>query len=166
MKTPISPKESRGRSTPSRAIVVALASGCYLFTVLWPVAKIDGPRGRVVRCEASTVSALEKLSTLQQKFASSHHNEGFACDFDTLKSTGDDFDQEFLKAGLRSGYRFVLRGCGRDSSGVVTRYQITAVPVERGKTGDRSFCANQTGVIRFDASGSPDACLARGQAID
>jgi type IV pilus assembly protein PilA len=35
----------------------------------------------------------------------------------------------------------------------VTGYQITAVPQTLGKTGDRSFCSDESGNIKYDPTG-------------
>lgn len=35
----------------------------------------------------------------------------------------------------------------------VTGYQITAVPQTLGKTGDRSFCSDESGQIKYDPKG-------------
>lgn len=52
-----------------------------------------------------------------------------------------------LAGGAKSGYTLATAGTG-------TGYTITAVPTTVGTTGDRSFFADQTGVLRANAAGA------------
>ena len=45
------------------------------------------------------------------------------------------------------GYRFAFVPGRRDRSGSVTSYQVTARPIEYGKTGSQSFWMDETGEI-------------------
>jgi hypothetical protein len=56
------------------------------------------------------------------------------------------------------GYRVAYIPGNRDSLGKVTSYQVTARPIEYGKTGTRSFWMDETGAIHqteADRSASP-----------
>jgi hypothetical protein len=64
-----------------------------------------------------------------------------------------------LLAGEWSGYKFVLAGCTSTEGGIVVRYQITAVPIAGGLTGVRAFCADESGTLFYEESGSPTECL-------
>jgi oxalate decarboxylase/phosphoglucose isomerase-like protein (cupin superfamily) len=57
---------------------------------------------------------------------------------------------------VRNGYefRYTLINAG-NLEGTEGRYQITATPVEFGKTGSRSFFTDQTAVLRFTTENRP-----------
>jgi hypothetical protein len=54
----------------------------------------------------------------------------------------------------KSGYTFTAVGVG--ALPMVT-YTSTALPVIVGQSGNRAFCSDQSGVIRYNAGGA--ACL-------
>ena len=61
-----------------------------------------------------------------------------------------------LATGPTSGYVFTISSCTRVSlSGTdrVTGYTITALPQAAGKTGNRSFCSDESGIIKYDPIG-------------
>jgi hypothetical protein len=58
---------------------------------------------------------------------------------------------QVLAAGTKSGYTFVLTSDGNTPS---VGYSITGTPVNVGTTGQRMFFSDQSGVIRYDPSGS------------
>jgi len=118
--------------------------------------------GRRRANEAITVGYIRRITTLQKDYAASHPTKGFACSLPILKPTASDADDHGLDAALLSGehfgYRITLSGCEPESSGLVTHYRITAVPLEPGKSGVRAFCTDQIGPIRYDESGSGENC--------
>ena len=65
-----------------------------------------------------------------------------------------------LAAGTKSGYTFVWTSDGNTPS---VGYSITGTPVTVGTTGQRMFCSDQSGVIRFDPSGA--GCTAASLAL-
>jgi hypothetical protein len=50
-----------------------------------------------------------------------------------------------LGAGTKAGYRFEL-------AALETSFKVTATPIQYGKTGDRSFYLDESGVIRGQTS--------------
>jgi prepilin-type N-terminal cleavage/methylation domain-containing protein len=61
-----------------------------------------------------------------------------------------------LATGTKSGYAFVLvpnTGAGTALS-PFTGFEVSANPLALGRTGQRSFCVDQTGVIHFDVTGA------------
>jgi len=136
-----------------------LAASC-LFVV---VTTLDGPHSRLNANEASAVSKLRTIITLQHEYKAAHAHTGFACELSSLKTLGQqtfpDYSLQFLTAGVQSGYRFSLVSCGSDTNQATVRYQLVAAPIERGTTGIMAFCADQTGVIWWDRDGSAASCL-------
>lgn len=119
--------------------------------------------------EAATVSRLRSLNEFQNSYAASNPAKGFACQLPQLKPAtpvGDTYDpNEFLLTGTWGGYKFELTGCRTNPNGVVTQYEVTAVPLEPGKSGFRAFCTDQTGALWYDPDGSAEHCLASRHAI-
>jgi hypothetical protein len=114
--------------------------------------------------ESAAVGSLRKIHDLQTKYAAAHPNEGFTCRLQRLRPTEDttaaDDPITSLLSGEWSGYKFILVGCTPTESGIVIRYQITAVPIARGLTGMRAFCTDESGELFYKESGSGTDCLA------
>jgi len=131
---------------------------------------LDGPNSHRKAREAVAVGNLHRLATLQASYSASHPDKGFACQLSLLKSTkspSGNYDPDgFLLSETYTGYRITLTGCEPGPNGVVTSYRAIAVPREPGKSGVRAFCTDQTGALWYDASGSPENCLATRRTID
>jgi hypothetical protein len=140
------------------------AVGIYvLLAGIMFVPVLDGPHSRRLANEAFAASKLHDIVTLQDEYMAAHAYTGYACDLSLLKPIAQqkfpESAMEFLTAGVQSGYRFSLVSCGSDASRASVRYQVAAVPVERGKTGLGAFCADETGAMWYDAKGSATNCL-------
>jgi type IV pilus assembly protein PilA len=138
-------------------IVVAL----LIFTPTY----IDGPRQN----ESTAVGRLRTVNMLETQYSLAHPSEGFGCELSRLRpvqEVNDTHDPlaEFL-TGDWSGYRFEVVGCRAEANGIVTRYQVTAVPVKRGETGNRAFCTDQSGKVFYDPDGSALNCIASRRPI-
>jgi type IV pilus assembly protein PilA len=57
-----------------------------------------------------------------------------------------------LSLGSKSGYTISVAPLGANNSG----FEAAAVPMNVGKTGERTFCEDETGVIRVDITAGPD----------
>ena len=145
---------------------LVLAAGLLLLLV----PTLDGPHSRLFANEAAAVSTLRAIVTLEEAYTTSHAKTGFACELPLLRPIRElrfpDYSLDFLTAGERAGYRFSLTGCVPDENQARARYQITAVPVEPGKTGIRAFCADQAGVIWYDLEGSAANCLSSRRLLE
>ena len=138
-----------------------LAAGLLLLVV----PTLDGPHSRQLANEAAALSKLRTVVTLQNQYTAAHAYNGFACELLLLKATEQrneaDYDPlRFLITGTQAGYKFSLVNCGSDANRARAHYQVTAVPVERGTTGFRAFCADESGLIWYDDAGSATNCLA------
>ena len=112
--------------------------------------------------EASSVAKLARINELQGAYAAAHADRGFACELSTLmpqQSTGATYNPDsFLLSGEHSGYKFSLN-CEKQTNGVVSSYEVTAVPIEPGKTGYRIFCSDPAGTIWYDPDRSAQNCF-------
>jgi type IV pilus assembly protein PilA len=57
-----------------------------------------------------------------------------------------------LAPGAKSGYTIAAPG-GAVLNAIVTTFAVSAVPQNVGQTGQRSFCSDESGVVRFDPLG-------------
>jgi type IV pilus assembly protein PilA len=115
--------------------------------------------------ETSAINSVQTVTKAEIQYQSSYPANGYAC---TLAALGGDpaagaptpaaaqILQGDLVSGYKSGYVFTI-ACkdkvtinGTDRS---NGYVITAIPQTVGKTGDRGFCSDQFGSVKYDAAG-------------
>ncbi|HEV2323761.1 MAG TPA: prepilin-type N-terminal cleavage/methylation domain-containing protein [Terracidiphilus sp.] len=115
--------------------------------------------------DLSAINSIQKINQAEIQYESTYPANGYAC---SLQALGGDPNsgapspassqilQGDLTTGSKSGYTFTIGHCTKiTANGVdrVTGYQITAVPWTVGKTGDRSFCSDESGQIKYDPTG-------------
>jgi hypothetical protein len=123
----------------------------------------------VAQNESAAVGGLRKINTLENQYAASHADKGFACELSLLRpieAVTDPYDPtSALLGGKWSGYRFSVFRCTPGPNGIVLHYEITAVPVRPYSTGVRAFCTDESGKIFYDHNSSLSQCLASRQVI-
>ena len=123
----------------------------------------------VAKYEADAVGSLDKINSIENRYVASHPDKGFTCELGALRAqaSGTDVSEQIsgLLSGQRTGYKFAFAGCTPDTNGIVTHYQIFAIPIGPGRTGIRAFCTDQTGKLFYDLNGSPSQCLATRREI-
>jgi type IV pilus assembly protein PilA len=126
------------------------------------------PKLMQVNIKANETSATASLRTLNEdegSYASDFPVHGYACTLPALggksgSAPTPDAAQliaDDLASGHKSGYTFTITCGDKTSNGGVDQfnsYAITAVPNAVGRTGNRGFCTDQTGEIRYDPKGS------------
>ncbi|MHB8501108.1 MAG: type IV pilin protein [Candidatus Acidiferrales bacterium] len=116
-------------------------------------------RSRMQANEASAVSSLRMINTAAITYFSTFQNLGYP---PTLASMGGAAPctassasacllDDKIAQGTKSGYIFVWSGDGATPS---VAYSATATPINVGRSGQRMFCTDQTGLTRYDPSGS------------
>ncbi len=115
--------------------------------------------------ETSAINSVQTVVKAELQYQSSYPASGYAC---TLPALGGDPNsgppspssaqilQGDLTSGYKSGYMFTLTCKDKVTINGTDRsngYTITAVPQTVGKTGDRGFCADQFGSIKYDPAG-------------
>jgi type IV pilus assembly protein PilA len=165
-------KRTSGFSLIELLIVVAI------ILIIAAIAIPNLLRSRMAANEASAVGSIRTMNTAAITFNSTY-GDGFPPTLATLGGTGavtcknSELLDTVLSSGAKSGYNFALRpgivavlaasvpaGC---TGGFTDGYVVTATPQTVGTTGQRAFCSDASGVIRFNPTGvvapAPPNCL-------
>jgi type IV pilus assembly protein PilA len=123
----------------------------------------------------SAVNSVQKIVQAEMLYADSYPANGFACTLEALggdphsgapSTTSAQLLPPDLASGSKSGYTFTLTCKDKVTSNSIDRfnsYIVTAVPQTVGKTGDRSFCSDESGQIKFDPAGTTNCTQSLGQ---
>jgi len=114
--------------------------------------------------EQTVIWSLRNVMGAQKTYQPAHAS--FACSLSELGSSGKPgggnagafFDRE-LAGGKKNGYVFAISHC--DGS----HYKVAAEPAA-SDSGQRSFCSDESGVIRASADGKATSCLSSGKPVD
>lgn len=100
--------------------------------------------------EASAISSVRTIVTAQITYSATIGNGSYGALSD-LNSAANPLIDENLAAGTKDGYNFASAVVGDG-----TQFTVTASPVS-ASTGTRGFYSDETGVIRYDNSGTAGA---------
>ncbi|MGD0965335.1 MAG: prepilin-type N-terminal cleavage/methylation domain-containing protein [Candidatus Acidiferrales bacterium] len=117
-------------------------------------------RSRMAANEASAVSSIRAINTAEVTYAQAW-GIGYAVALANLggttsctaSSTTACLVDPILSAGTKSGYLFAAAG-NSPVGGILQGFEINGTPVSVGLTGTRAFCSDQSGVIRFNTTGT------------
>jgi type IV pilus assembly protein PilA len=149
----VSRKKKRGFSLIELLIVVAI------ILIIAAIAIPNLLRSRMAANEASAVGSIRAINTAAIAFQTTFSSVGLPASLAALgganpcsatSATGCLIDQ-ILATGTKSGYTFVWTSDGRTPS---ITYTLTATPLVVGSSGQRMFCSDQSGVIRYTTTGS------------
>jgi len=121
-------------------------------------------RAKIAANEASGVGSVRTITTAEATYASSW-GTGYAANLGFLggtpaacaagaTATSACIVDPVLATGGKSGYSFVALG-NSPLLGVNAGFEVNATPFVAGVTGQRSFCADESGVIRLTTTGAP-----------
>jgi type IV pilus assembly protein PilA len=125
--------------------------------------------------DLSAQNSVQVITKAELQYSDTYPVNGFAC---TLPALGGDptsgapsaasaqILQGDLTSGYKSGYIFTLTCKDKVTVNGVDRfnsYAISAVPQTVGKSGDRGFCSDQSGIIKFDPAGGTNCTQTLGQ---
>ena len=118
-------------------------------------------RSKIAANEASAVGSVRTIVTSEVSYYSTW-GIGYSATLATLggalpctasSATACLIDQS-LAGGAKAGYNFVETGGTADASGIVQSFAAGGTPVTVGTTGQRSFCSDESGVVRDNTAGA------------
>lgn len=125
--------------------------------------------------ETSAVKSIQAINLAESQYTTTFPSNGYACSLTALggdsKSgpptpTNAEMLQTDLASGVKSGYQFTISNCTKNTQNGndrVTGYTVTATPLTVGKTGNRAFCSDESGSIKFDPAGGTNCTQNLGQ---
>jgi type IV pilus assembly protein PilA len=125
--------------------------------------------------ETSAQQSVRAINMAQSQYNSTFPSNGFACTLTALGGdphsgpptpTNAEMLQQDLATGIKSGYQFTINNCIKNTatgSDRVTGYSVLAQPLTVGKSGNRTFCSDETGQIKFDPTGGTNCTQNLGQ---
>jgi type IV pilus assembly protein PilA len=147
-------KKQKGFSLIELLIVVAI------ILIIAAIAIPNLLRSRMAANEASAVGSIRTINTSEVTYAStwgigygaalSNIGGAVGC---TASSTTACLIDPVLSAGAKSGYTFAAVG-NSSSGGQLNGYEVNGTPTTPGTTGTRAFCSDQSGVIRYNTTGT------------
>jgi type IV pilus assembly protein PilA len=116
-------------------------------------------RSRMRANEASAVASLRAINTAAVTYSITYPDLNFPASLTAMggglpcsaSSAGACLIDQVLANGTKSGYTFVWTGDGLVPS---VAFTLTGTPQLVGSSGQNMYCTDQSGVIRFDASGA------------
>ena len=147
----------------SRILVTlgALAIAAFLFAFV-----TTEPGNREAANASFAASSLRTICSSNEAYANDHPQQGYAPNLrdlagDPRAANGNDphwvIDPALLASGQRYGYKFTYQAQSTKGDGKNDAFQVTADPLVPGKTGNRHFFVDQTGVLRLSKDGPADA---------
>lgn len=179
-------KRSGGRLIGQGRAVAGLVLGYFgiafipFFLIIAAIAIPNHLRARIAANEASAMASIRTINTAQLAYHNAYPDAGYACALSELggseakgTSSAAGLIDTGIASGTKNGYRFALTGCAASTQGAgYDSYVVYATPVSPKQSGMRSFCSDQTGVIKTISATSSSvrnteiqACLENGDPL-
>ena len=127
-------------------------------------------KNMIAETGTSAAAGLRTLNTAEISYAATYESVGFTCSLSDLGGSGDGTPSvqaamlidDALASGMKNGYTFLMTGC---TGNPVATYQVTAVPQNPGEEA-RTYCTDQTAVIRYSDYATAPNCLKEGRPLE
>jgi type IV pilus assembly protein PilA len=152
-------RKSNGRLQGNGMAIAGLIMGYGAFAFLpfiLIIAAIAIPnllRARIAANEASSLASIRTIHAAEVAYLSAYPATGFACSLASLGGSGPSPSAEHalliddqLASGQKSGYRFAMENCVNTET--EHKFQVVAYPFAPNQTGVRTFCTDESGVIK------------------
>ena len=114
--------------------------------------------------ETSATASVHAIGQAELEYNSAFPANGFSCSLAALgglpgtppSAQAAEVLDPGLAAGSKSGYLFNITNCTKvtvNNKDMYTGYEITAVPVSIGRSGDRGYCMDENNIMKFDPAG-------------
>ncbi len=125
--------------------------------------------------ETSAVKSVQAINLAESQYTTTLPSNGYSCSRTARggdpKSgpptpTNAEMLQADLASGVKSGYQFTVGNCTKNTQNGndrVTGYTVIAQPLTVGKSGNRTFCSDESGQIKFDPTGGTNCTQNLGQ---
>ncbi len=118
--------------------------------------------------EGTVQTRLAMIGMAEKGYATAHADKGYTCSLSGLFTADPAVQQEnsFYDPGQGNeewnGYRFAITGC---EGSPASKYRVTAIPMEP-ESEMKTFCADQSGTIKFVTEGKPSSCFRDGKPVN
>jgi hypothetical protein len=120
--------------------------------------------------EGQAQMRLSMIAGAETAYQAKHPDLGYSCSLQTVfardPNTSPADGNVVYDPGQGSDewnqYRFALTGCEGNPP---TKFRVTAIPVDTD-AGMKTFCSDESGVIKFVQSEKPSSCLSRGKPVN
>jgi type IV pilus assembly protein PilA len=146
-------KHQRGFSLIELLLVVAVV------VIIAAIAIPNFVQSRIRANEASAVGSARTIYTAAITYSVNYSDLGYPAQLAMLGGPSPCVPNpaaaclidDVLAGGIKSGYIFTWTGDGQTPS---LAFSVSATPQTVGTSGQRMFCINTTGIMRFDPSGA------------
>ena len=159
------PRDGRSRRQPNGFTLMELLIVMAIIAILMLIA--IPTMGNMTRYanETSAIKSVQAINLAESQYSTTFPSNGFACSLTALGGdphsgpptpTNAEMLQQDLSTGIKSGYQFSIANCVKNSQNGndrVTGYSVIAQPLTVGKSGNRTFCSDEGGSLKFDPTG-------------